>query len=146
MPIAVRVRRLALGVLFGLFAAIPSWADPEVVTTSTGLGIVDQAVGEGAQAQAGDTCVVHYTGWLYPDGAKGKKFDSSVDRGTPFEFELGRHRVIRGWEEGVTGMRVGGKRSLIIPPALGYGARGYGSLIPPNSTLIFDVELLKIDR
>jgi peptidylprolyl isomerase len=87
---------------------------------------------------------VHYTGWLYNNGAKGTKFDSSVDRGQPFQFTLGAHQVIAGWDEGVAGMKVGGKRTLIIPPELGYGARGAGGVIPPNATLMFDVELLGV--
>ena len=87
---------------------------------------------------------MHYTGWLSKNGAKGTKFDSSVDRGQPFQFTLGAHQVIAGWDEGVAGMKVGGKRTLIIPPELGYGARGAGGVIPPNATLIFDVELLGV--
>jgi peptidylprolyl isomerase len=87
---------------------------------------------------------VHYTGWLFDNGVKGKKFDSSVDRGQPFQFTLGAHQVIAGWDEGVAGMKVGGSRTLIIPPELGYGARGAGGVIPPNATLIFDVELLDV--
>ena len=87
---------------------------------------------------------MHYTGWLYNNGAKGAKFDSSVDRGQPFQFTLGAHQVIAGWDEGVAGMKVGGKRTLIIPPELGYGARGAGGVIPPNATLMFDVELLGV--
>ena len=114
------------------------------MTTSSGLQITDSKVGTGATPKPGQTAVVHYTGWLYQDGAKGKKFDSSVDRGQPFEFPLGQRRVIGGWDEGVATMKVGGKRTLIIPPALGYGARGAGGAIPPNATLMFDVELLGV--
>jgi peptidylprolyl isomerase len=114
------------------------------VTTPSGLQIIDSKVGTGASPKAGQTCVMHYTGWLYENGAKGKKFDSSVDRGQPFEFPIGRGQVIAGWDEGVATMKVGGKRTLIIPPALGYGARGAGGVIPPNATLIFDVELLGV--
>ena len=103
--------------------------------------------GSGAEIKSGQTALVHYTGWLYDAAApenKGKKFDSSVDRGEPFEFPIGQGRVIPGWDEGVATMKVGGKRTLIIPPALGYGARGAGGVIPPNATLIFDVELLDV--
>jgi peptidylprolyl isomerase len=114
------------------------------VTTSSGLQINDIKVGTGASPKTGQTCVMHYTGWLYVDGKKDKKFDSSVDRGQPFEFPIGTKRVIAGWDEGVASMKVGGKRELIIPPALGYGARGAGGAIPPNATLIFEVELLDI--
>jgi peptidylprolyl isomerase len=112
------------------------------VTTSSGLQFTDSQVGTGAQPKQGQTAVVHYTGYLNDNGAKGKKFDSSVDRGQPFEFPVGAGRVIKGWDEGVASMKVGGKRTLIIPPALGYGASGAGGVIPPNATLIFDVELL----
>ena len=114
------------------------------MTTASGLQIIDSKVGTGASPQPGQTCVMHYTGWLYENGQKGKKFDSSVDRNEPFEFPIGQHRVIAGWDEGVATMKVGGKRTLIIPPALGYGARGAGGVIPPNATLIFDVELLAV--
>lgn len=114
-------------------------------TTSTGLQYEDIRAGEGEAARAGDEVSVHYTGWLYDDGAKGAKFDSSKDRGDPFAFGLGAGQVIRGWDEGVQGMRVGGTRVLVIPPALGYGARGAGGVIPPNATLMFEVELLDID-
>jgi peptidylprolyl isomerase len=114
------------------------------VTTPSGLKIIDTKVGTGPSPKPGQICVMHYTGWLYENGQKGKKFDSSLDRGEPFEFPIGQHRVIAGWDEGVATMKVGGKRTLIIPPALGYGARGAGGVIPPNATLIFDVELLEV--
>ena len=114
------------------------------MTTASGLQIIDTQVGTGASPKPGQTCVMHYTGWLYENGQKGKKFDSSVDRKEPFEFPIGQHRVIAGWDEGVATMKVGGKRTLIIPPALGYGAQGAGNVIPPNATLMFDVELLGI--
>jgi peptidylprolyl isomerase len=130
--------------LAGAFAATAAKAETAPVTTPSGLKYTDAKVGTGATPKQGQTCVMHYTGWLYVDGAKGKKFDSSVDRGQPFEFPLGVHRVIAGWDEGVATMKVGGKRTLIIPPELGYGARGAGGVIPPNATLIFDVELLDV--
>jgi peptidylprolyl isomerase len=114
----------------------------KTVTTPSGLKITDSKVGTGASPKTGQTCVMHYTGWLYVNGAKGTKFDSSVDRGKPFEFKIGTRQVIGGWDEGVATMKVGGKRTLIIPPALGYGASGAGGVIPPNATLIFEVELL----
>ena len=117
----------------------------ETVTTVTGLQYIDVLVGAGAEAKGGEKAVVHYTGWLYNDGEKGRKFDSSVDRGEPFKFPLGAGRVIAGWDQGVKGMKVGGKRTLIIPPALGYGARGAGGVIPPNAKLMFDVELLGLE-
>ena len=114
------------------------------MTTASGLKITDTQAGTGATPKTGQTCVMHYTGWLYQDGKKGAKFDSSVDRGQPFEFPIGTGRVIKGWDEGVAGMKVGGKRTLIIPPELGYGARGAGGVIPPNATLLFEVELLGV--
>src|SRR5438552_3980087 len=101
-------------------------------------------IGSGASPKPGQICVMHYTGWLYEDGKKGKKFDSSLDRNEPFEFPIGQRKVIAGWDEGVATMKVGGKRTLIIPAALGYGARGAGGVIPPNATLMFDVELLDV--
>jgi peptidylprolyl isomerase len=115
-----------------------------VTTTSSGLQIIDVKVGTGASPKTGQTVVVHYTGWLYVNGKKGTKFDSSRDRGQPFEFPIGQQQVIPGWDEGVATMKVGGKRTLIIPPELGYGANGAGGVIPPNATLIFDVELLGV--
>jgi FKBP-type peptidyl-prolyl cis-trans isomerase FkpA len=108
--------------------------------TDSGLKYEDLIEGDGAQAAAGQRVSVHYTGWLLD----GDKFDSSLDRGQPFEFSLGSGMVIRGWDEGVVGMKVGGKRRLTIPPQLGYGARGAGGVIPPNATLVFDVELIDI--
>lgn len=125
----------------GLSAA---FAQPAPVTTPSGLQIIDTKVGAGASPRPNQTAVVHYTGWLYVDGKKGQKFDSSVDRGQPFEFPVGAGRVIRGWDEGVASMKVGGRRTLIIPAQLGYGSRGAGGVIPPNATLIFDVELLGV--
>ena len=119
-------------------------AMPAPTTTASGLQITDTVAGTGASPKSGQTCVMHYTGWLYENGVKGKKFDSSVDRGKPFEFKIGVGQVIKGWDEGVASMKVGGKRTLIIPPALGYGARGAGGAIPPNATLMFDVELLGV--
>jgi peptidylprolyl isomerase len=113
-------------------------------TIASGLQFEDGEVGSGAVAAAGQTCVMHYTGWLWVDGARGEKFDSSLDRGQPFSFVLGRGQVIKGWDEGVAGMRIGGKRTLIIPPDLGYGARGAGGVIPPHATLTFDVQLLEL--
>ena len=114
------------------------------MTTASGLQIVDSKVGTGATPRTGQTCVMHYTGWLYENGAKGKKFDSSVDRGQPFEFPLGMRRVIAGWDEGIATMKVGGKRTLIIPAKLAYGDRGAAGVIPPNATLLFEVELLGV--
>ena len=113
-------------------------------TTPSGLMIEELAMGAGESAAAGDHVTVHYTGWLMYGGAAGKKFDSSRDRGDPFEFPLAAGHVIKGWDEGVQGMKVGGTRKLTIPPQLGYGARGAGGVIPPNATLIFEVELLGV--
>jgi peptidylprolyl isomerase len=151
-PRAYTLAALALvTTMAGVFAVAPSTAMAQVVTqvgktmtTASGLQITDGKIGTGATPKPGQICVMHYTGWLYQDGAKGKKFDSSVDRGTPFEFPIGKGQVIGGWEEGVATMKVGGKRTLIIPPSLGYGARGAGGVIPPNATLIFEVELLDV--
>ena len=142
------VAALALFASFGVVTgavSTPALAQQgKTMTTPSGLTITDSQVGTGAEARPGSNCVMHYTGWLYEGGAKGAKFNSSLDRGEPFEFPLGAGRVIKGWDEGVAGMKVGGKRTLIIPPALGYGARGAGGVIPPNATLLFDVELLDV--
>jgi FKBP-type peptidyl-prolyl cis-trans isomerase FkpA len=114
-------------------------------TTNSGLQYEDTVVGTGAEAKAGQNVTVHYTGWLRnDDGTEGAKFDSSKDRNDPFQFSLGAGHVIPGWDEGVQGMKVGGARRLTIPASLGYGARGAGGVIPPNATLIFDVELLAV--
>jgi FKBP-type peptidyl-prolyl cis-trans isomerase FkpA len=126
--------------------ASPSLAS-KIGAQVTELKKIDTKQGDGADAVAGKTVIVHYTGWLYdpsvPDG-HGNKFDSSLDRKSPFGFTLGAGRVIKGWDEGVAGMKVGGKRTLVIPPQLGYGERGAGGVIPPNATLLFDVELLEV--
>ena len=148
-PLASAALALALVTTMTTVVAVvaPTTALAQVgktMTTPSGLQITDSKIGTGATPRPGQICVMHYTGWLYQDGAKGKKFDSSVDRGTPFEFPIGAGRVIAGWDEGVASMKVGGKRTLIIPPALGYGARGAGGVIPPNATLIFEVELLDV--
>ena len=138
-------RLLAAAVLtLGAFAipTTPTSAQGKTMTTASGLQITDSKVGSGAQPKTGQICVMHYTGWLYDNGAKGAKFDSSLDRGEPFEFQIGMGQVIKGWDEGVATMKVGGKRTLLIPAELGYGSRGAGGVIPPNATLVFDVELL----
>jgi peptidylprolyl isomerase len=139
------LRAIAIAVLLASSPAIIDKVQAaSEVTTPSGLRIIDTRVGKGAQPQAGQEVIVHYTGWLYVNGKKGKKFDSSRDKGTPFTFTLGHMNVIKGWDEGVATMRVGGQRTLIIPPDLGYGSDGAGSDIPPNATLIFDVELLGV--
>lgn len=118
--------------------------ESKMLTTPSGLQYEDTKVGTGESPKAGQTCVMHYTGWLWEDGQKGKKFDSSVDNGKPFQFPLGQGRVIKGWDEGVASMKVGGKRTLLIPSDLGYGDRGYPGVIPPKATLLFEVELLGV--
>ena len=119
-------------------------SESKMTKTPSGLQYEDTKVGTGASPQKGQTCVMNYTGWLWENGVKGKKFDSSLDRGTPFSFPIGQGRVIKGWDEGVATMKVGGQRVLLIPPDLGYGSRGAGGVIPPNATLIFEVELLEV--
>lgn len=123
-------------------AAAP--AAPAVVVLPDGVRVTDTKIGSGAEAKPGDVVVVHYTGWLFQDGGKGAKFDSSRDRGNPFVFSLGDGDVIEGWDSGVAGMKVGGTRTLIIPPAAGYGERGAGGVIGPNATLIFEIELVAV--
>ena len=137
---ALALATAAAGAPFGPAVA----AGKQVIEMPDGLKYTDNKLGDGATATPGSKVSVHYTGWLWKDGAKGAKFDSSLDRGQPFDFTLGAHQVIAGWDEGVAGMKVGGERTLIIPPELGYGARGAGGVIPPNATLIFDVQLLKV--
>ncbi len=140
---------MKLRVLFllftGLMVASNAAAEAKMVTTASGLRYSDSVVGNGSEAVSGKNVSVHYTGWLLKEhDAKGSKFDSSVDRGQPFEFALGAGQVIRGWDEGVAGMKIGGKRTLYIPSKLGYGARGAGGVIPPNADLNFAVELLGV--
>lgn len=143
LAVAIAVGAIAISLSVAPFGALAQTAG-KTMTTASGLQIIDTVVGTGVSPKPGQICVMHYTGWLYQDGKKGKKFDSSVDRNEPFEFPIGQHRVIAGWDEGVASMQVGGKRTLIIPPELGYGARGAGGVIPPNATLMFDVELLGV--
>ena len=116
----------------------------DVITTPSGLQYRDHDVGTGDEAVSGIRVEVHYTGWLYDNGERGQKFDSSKDRNEPFRFQLGAGQVIKGWDEGVQGMKIGGRRELIIPPDLGYGSRGAGGVIPPNATLNFEIELLGV--
>ena len=143
MRFACAVLALAIAAAVPLLGRVDA-ATNQVIEMPNGLKYTDTKTGDGAAATSGNKVSVHYTGWLYNNGAKGSKFDSSVDRGQPFQFTLGAHQVIAGWDEGVAGMKVGGKRTLIIPPELGYGARGAGGVIPPNATLMFDVELLGV--
>jgi FKBP-type peptidyl-prolyl cis-trans isomerase FkpA len=144
----IQIQKPRLG-LYVMIVYLLLWSSQAMsaakVTTPSGLQYVDLTVGKGDIAKTGDRVSVHYSGWLQkPDGSKGQKFDSSKDRGQPFQFALGGGQVIKGWDEGVQGMKVGGERELIIPPALGYGERGAGGVIPPNATLIFEVELLGV--
>ena len=153
-----RIQRLWPAALAAALAVAPAIADEKTTpapgeakksemkmnSSPSGLQWTDTKEGTGPTPQKGQICVMDYTGWLWENGAKGKKFDSSVDRGTPFEFPIGQGRVIRGWDEGVGAMKVGEKRTLLIPPQLGYGARGAGGVIPPNATLLFEVELIAV--
>ena len=151
---STRWRLVAALAMIALVAATGGHADDpgqtekekKMTKTESGLQYRDIKEGTGEKPKKGQACVMHYTGWLWENGAKGKKFDSSVDRGEPFDFPIGTGRVIKGWDEGVLSMKVGGKRELLIPPNLGYGSRGAGRVIPPNATLLFEVELLKIQE
>ncbi len=144
IPMRLAGGAVALAIL-AVFAPVGrSDAANQVIEMPDGLKYTDTKTGDGTTAKAGNKVSVHYTGWLSNNGAKGKKFDSSVDRGQPFQFTLGAKQVIAGWDEGVAGMKVGGTRTLTIPPELGYGTRGAPGAIPPNATLIFDVELLQV--
>jgi peptidylprolyl isomerase len=134
--------KLLISTLF--FGMATSVMAENTVTTPMGLKYIDNVVGSGVEAVSGKEVSVHYTGWLYKDEKKGNKFDSSVDRNEPFSFNLGAGQVIKGWDQGVVGMKVGGKRTLIIPHDLGYGVYGAGGVIPPMATLMFDVELLAV--
>jgi len=139
------MKRIVLAVvLFSVVLALGLSAHAKMVRTKSGLAYEDVKVGSGKEAKAGNTVMVDYTGWLDEGAKKGKKFDSSHDRAQPFSFTLGGGQVIKGWDEGVAGMKVGGKRMLYIPPSLGYGARGAGGDIPPNADLIFEVDLLEV--
>ena len=142
MLLGILVGAAVLAVLVAACAQsqAPSGGGGNEVTTASGLKYQDTKVGTGAEAKAGQTVVVHYTGWL----TDGTKFDSSKDRGRPFDFRLGGGQVIKGWDEGVQGMKIGGTRKLTIPADLGYGARGAGGVIPPNATLVFEVDLLEL--
>lgn len=145
MPAFRPALALAAALLLSPAFVAPAFAQATERLSPSGLRYIEEAEGSGAAAKAGQIAVVHYTGWLYQGGQKGKKFDSSRDRGQPFEFPLGQGRVIRGWDEGVAGMKPGGRRTLIIPPQLAYGAQGAGGgAIPPNATLLFEVELIGV--
>jgi FKBP-type peptidyl-prolyl cis-trans isomerase len=140
------MKHILLLVSLLLLLTIAAAGQDKMTTTKSGLKYIDQKVGSGDVAMKGNTVAVHYTGWFYMNDKRGAKFDSSLDRNMPFEFKLGARMVIPGWDEGVEGMKVGGKRELIIPPDLGYGPRGMPGIIPPNSTLNFEVELLKVTK
>jgi FKBP-type peptidyl-prolyl cis-trans isomerase FkpA len=144
--VSVMLKRLCLSMLLLLPAACTPPGPPPGGTIAA-FQTLDTQVGQGAIAKAGDRVSVHYTGWLYDEKAAdkhGAKFDSSLDRGEPFSFDLGAGQVVRGWDEGVAGMHVGGKRTLMLPPSHGYGDRGAGGVIPPGASLVFDVELLDV--
>jgi peptidylprolyl isomerase len=139
-------KRTSVAVLGILFAAGALLAQGKFASTASGLKMKDLKVGTGTLAKQGSKVQVHYTGWLFEKGARGKKFDSSLDRHKPFVFTIGEGRVIKGWEQGVKGMKEGGKRELIIPPDLAYGSRGFPGAVPPNSMLDFEIELLRVAK
>src|SRR5437870_5401377 len=144
-PIHAGAALMALAAILATPPALAADGVPGKMTElANGLKYTDTTLGSGAEAAPGHKVSVHYTGWLDQSGKKGTKFDSSLDRGQPFSFTLGARQVIQGWDQGVAGMKVGGKRTLVIPSQLGYGARGAGGAIPPNATLVFDVELLDV--
>lgn len=133
------------GMLIGVWTLGSLSQAASIVTTLTGLQIIDNRVGVGPSPKTGQKCLIQYTGWLYVNGMKGRKFVSSVGRGRPFEFAIGKGQVIKGWDEGIATMKVGGNRTLIVPPDLGYGTAGLAGTVPPNSWLAFDIELLGVE-
>jgi peptidylprolyl isomerase len=139
-------QRIAWLSVVALLVIGASAQEGKVITAPSGLKYIDHKIGMGDVAKSGSKLQMHYTGWLYEKGKRGKKFDSSLDRGKPFVFKLGAGQVIKGWDEGIKGMKVGGRRELIIPPEMGYGSRGFPGAIPPNSTLNFEVELLGVAK
>jgi FKBP-type peptidyl-prolyl cis-trans isomerase len=145
MPIRPAVAAILFGLALALGAPPPAGAQTaKTIETPSGLKYTDTKIGDGAVAANGLFVEVHYTGWLYKNGTKGAQFDTSRDRGKPIAFKLGSHQVIPGWEEGIAGIKVGGTRTLIIPPELAYGSKGAGGVIPANATLLFEVELVSV--
>jgi FKBP-type peptidyl-prolyl cis-trans isomerase FkpA len=143
-PFGGALAAASFGILIVLCTLGFSAKAADVVTTLTGLKIIDNIQGSGASPKRGQRCVINYIGWLYVNGAKNSKFDSSFDHGRPFEFFIGKGEVIKGWDEGVATMKVGGNRTLIVPPELGYGAHGLPSRVPANAWLIFDIDLVGV--
>lgn len=143
-PVAKAIATAFCGMLIGIWTLGSSVEAAGVVTTLTGLQIIDNRVGVGPSPKTGQKCVIHYTGWLYVNGTKDRKFDSSHERGKPYEFIIGKGQVIKGWDEGIATMKVGGNRTLIVPPDLGYGATGLSGKVPPNAWLAFDIDLVAV--